>query len=156
MGTRCGSLDPGVILYLLQEKQMQVKDIEHLLYTQSGLLGVSDISNDMRDLLSSDQQTAREAIELYIYRFIRESGSLINCMHGLDGLVFTGGIGEHAVQIREQICNKLAWLGIELDIVANSENCAVISKASSSVKVCVIPANEELMIAKHTYNTLTA
>lgn len=156
MGTRCGSLDPGVILYLLQEEQMQVKDIEHLLYTQSGLLGVSDIGNDMRDLLESDQATAREAIELYIYRFIREAGSLINCMQGLDGLVFTGGVGENAFQIREQICNKLAWLGIELDIAANSENRTVISKTSSSVKVCVIPANEELIIAKHTYNTLTA
>lgn len=156
MGTRCGSLDPGVILYLLQEKKMGVNDIEDLLYTQSGLVGVSGISNDMRDLLESDQPTAMEAVELYIYRFIREAGSLINCMQGLNGLVFTGGVGENATTIREQICNKLAWLGIKLDKKANSENRTVISKPGSSVKVCVIPANEELVIAKHTFNTLTA
>jgi acetate kinase len=154
MGTRCGALDPGVVLYLLQEKGMSAKAIETLLYQQSGLLGVSGISSDVRELLASSDARAREAIELFVYRCAREIGSLAAAAGGLDALVFTAGIGEHAPQIRAGICAQSAWLGIRLDPAANDAGGPRISSAASPVSVWVIPTNEELMVARHTF-TLT-
>lgn len=150
MGTRTGNLDPGVILYLLQQKGMSAKDIENLLYKRSGLLGVSGISNDMRVLLESDDPHAVEAVELFCYRVNRELGSLAAAMGGLDALVFTAGIGEHSSPVREKVCALAAWLGIELDAKANAVHAELVSTASSRVPVYVIPTNEEMMIAKHT------
>jgi acetate kinase len=150
MGTRCGTLDPGVILYLLQEKKMTAEAIEALLYQQSGLLGVSGISNDMRHLLASNDSGARDAIDLFVYRATREIGSLAAATGGLDALVFTAGIGEHAPEIRARICNQSAWLGIRLDPEANHAGGPCISMPDSPVTVWVIPTNEELMVARHT------
>ncbi len=155
MGTRCGVLDPGVLLYLLQEKGMSAAEVETLLYRQSGLLGVSGISSDMRRLLDSREPGAREAIDLFVYRAAREIGSLAAAAGGLDALVFTAGIGEHAPQIRSRICEESAWLGIALDAAANQTGGPRISAAQSAVSVWVIPTNEELMVARHTF-ALTA
>jgi acetate kinase len=152
MGTRCGALDPGVVLYLLQEKKMCAGAIEALLYQQSGLLGVSGISNDMRCLLSSNDPAAREAIDLFVYRAIREIGSLAAAAGGLDALVFTAGIGQHAPEIRARICAQSAWLGIRLDPVSNRAGGPCISMPDSPVTVWVIPTNEELMVARHTFS----
>ena len=115
MGTRCGSLDPGVMLYLMDELKMDARAIEKLIYQQSGLLGVSGVSSDMRALLASDEPRARLAVDLFVYRIGRELGSLAAALGGLDALVFTGGIGEHAAAIRERVCRDAAWLGVELD-----------------------------------------
>ncbi len=150
MGTRCGSIDAGVILYLLEEKNMSAHQISDLLYKQSGLLGVSKISNDMSVLLESKEVSAQEAIDLYVHRIVREAGSMMALLRGIDGFVFTAGIGENAAEIRKRVCSKLGWLGIEIDDIANKENRSVISTSVSPIKVCVIPTNEELMIAKHT------
>ncbi|MGE5478516.1 MAG: acetate/propionate family kinase [Bacteroidales bacterium] len=150
MGTRTGNLDPGVILYLLQQKGMGVKDIETLLYKRSGLLGVSGISNDMRVLLESDDPHAQEAVELFCYRINRELGSLAAAMGGLDALVFTAGIGEHSAPVREKVCALASWMGIDLDPAANAAHAVQVSTAASRVPVYVIPTNEEMMIAKHT------
>jgi len=150
MGTRCGSLDPGVLLYLMEELGMDARAVEDLLYRQSGLLGVSGVSSDMRALLASDDPRARFAIELFIYRISRELGSLAAAMDGIDALVFTAGIGEHAAAIREGVVRRAAWLGAELDAEANGKGGPLISAASSRVPVWVIPTNEELMIARHT------
>lgn len=150
MGTRCGSLDPGVVLYLMEELGMDARAVEDLIYRQSGLLGVSGKSSDMRALLASDDPHARFAIELYIYRISRELGSLAAAMDGIDALVFTAGIGEHAAAIREGVVRRAAWLGAELDVDANGTGGPLISTASSRVPVWVIPTNEELMIARHT------
>lgn len=150
MGTRCGSLDPGVVLYLMDELGMDARAIEDLIYKQSGLLGVSGLSSDMRTLLASDDQRARFAVELYTYRLGRELGSLAAAAGGIDALVFTAGIGEHAPAIRERVCRDAAWLGVDLDPVANEAGGPRISASSSKVAVWVIPTNEELMIARHT------
>jgi acetate kinase len=150
MGTRCGNLDPGVILYLLDELGMDARAIENLVYKQSGLLGVSGISSDMRVLLSSDEVRARLAVELFTYRAGRELGSLAAAAGGIDALVFTAGIGEHAASIRERICGAAAWLGVELDPAANQAGGPRISAAGSRVSAWVIPTNEEVMIARHT------
>jgi acetate kinase len=150
MGTRCGNLDPGVILYLMDELGMDVRAVEDLIYRKSGLLGVSGISSDMRALLASDDPRARFAVELYTYRIGRELGSLAAAAQGLDALVFTAGVGEHAVPIREQVCRQAAWLGVTLDASANAAGGPKISAPSSKVAVWVIPTNEELMIARHT------
>ena len=150
MGTRCGSLDPGVILYLMDELKMDARAIEKLVYKQSGLLGVSGVSSDMRTLLESTDPGARFAIDLFIYRIGRELGSLAAAIGGLDALVFTGGIGENARTVRERVCRDASWLGVELDVGANEEGRPRISKESSSVSVWAIPTNEELMIARHT------
>jgi len=150
MGTRCGSLDPGVLLYLMDSLGMDLRAVEKLLYTQSGLLGVSGISSDMRSLLASDDAKAKLAIELFVYRIRRELGSLVAALGGLDALVFTGGIGENAAPIRAQVCDALAWLGVELDAEANAKTGPRISTAGSKVTAWVIPTNEELMIARHT------
>ncbi len=150
MGTRCGNLDPGVILYLIDELKMDARAIEDLIYKESGLLGVSGISGDMRMLLASDAPRARFAIDLYTYRIARELGSLAAALQGLDALVFTAGIGEHATEIRRRVAGHAAWLGIEIDPVANEAGKPRISTPSSHVEVWVIPTNEELMIARHT------
>jgi acetate kinase len=150
MGTRCGNLDPGVILYLMDEVGMDARAIEDLIYKQSGLLGVSGMSSDMRTLLASDDARARFAVELYTYRLGRELGSLAAAAKGIDALVFTAGIGEHAPSIRERVCRDAAWLGVELDPAANETGGPRISTPGSKVSVWVIPTNEELMIARHT------
>jgi acetate kinase len=154
MGTRCGNLDPGVILYLMDELKMNTRAIEKLLYQQSGLLGVSGISSDMRTLLDSADPQAKFAVDLFVYRIGRELGSLAAAMGGLDALVFTAGIGEHSAPIRERICRVAGWFGVELDPVANAAGAPCISTAGSRIPVWVIPTNEELMIAQHTRRIL--
>ena len=150
MGTRCGAIDPGVILYLIDQRGMDARAVERLIYTQSGLLGVSGVSGDMRTLLASDDPRARLAVDLYVYRIRRELGSLVAALGGLDALVFTAGIGEHAAPIRARVCRDAAWLGVELDAAANAARGPRISTASSTVSAWVVPTNEELMIARHT------
>lgn len=150
MGTRSGTLDPGVILYLMDELRMDTRAVETLIYKQSGLLGVSGISSDMRTLLASDDDRARFAVALYVYRIGRELGSLAAAAGGIDALVFTAGIGEHAAVIRERVCDAAAWLGVKLDETANGAHGPRISPSSNPVSVWVIPTNEELMIARHT------
>jgi acetate kinase len=150
MGTRCGALDPGVLLYLIDRHGMNARALEQLLYQQSGLLGVSGISSDMRVLLSSSDPCAAEALDLFAYRINRELGSLAAALGGLDALVFTGGIGENAVSIRARVCRDGSWLGLELDEEANAKGCPCISRTGSDVTAWVIPTNEELMIALHT------
>jgi acetate kinase len=149
MGTRCGSIDPGVILYLMDQRGMSARAIENLIYTQSGLLGVSGISSDMRTLLASEEPRAKLAVELFLYRIRREIGSLAAALGGLDAVVFTGGIGENAQVIRSRVCRDAAWLGVEIDEAANVAGRGRISAGSSRVGVWVIPTNEELMIARH-------
>ncbi|SOZ66403.1 Acetate kinase [Cupriavidus taiwanensis] len=150
MGTRCGSLDPGVILYLIGELGMDAGAIEDLIYRKSGLLGMSGVSSDMRALLASDDARARFAVEVYTYRIARELGSLAAAAQGLDALVFTAGIGEHAAPVRERVCRQAAWLGVSIDAAANARNGPRISEVSGRVPVWVIPTDEELMIARHT------
>jgi acetate kinase len=154
MGTRCGAIDPGVMLYLLDERRMDVRAIEKLLYHQSGLLGVSGISSDMRTLLASSDPRARLAIDLYCYRIRREIGSLAAALGGLDAIVFTGGIGQNSAAIREQVCRDAAWLGVELDPTANAAGGPRISTPGSRASAWSIPTNEELMIARHTRRLL--
>jgi acetate kinase len=154
MGTRCGSLDPGVILYLLNERRMSVRAVERLIYEESGLLGVSGVSSDMRTLLGSAEPRARLAIDVYVYRIRRELGSLAGALSGLDALVFTAGVGENAAAIRERVCHDAGWLGLTLDPEANATGGPRISAADSRVAAWVIPTNEELMIARHTRRVL--
>lgn len=155
MGTRPGNLDPGVVLYLQQQRGMTVDQVEDLLYQRSGLLGVSGgIANDMRILLASDQPAAREVVELFVYRIAREAGALASSLGGVDGIVFTGGIGEHATPARAAVCARLGWLGVELDEAANVRADAVIALPTSRVELRVIPADEEQMIARHTLDTI--
>ena len=150
MGTRSGALDPGVVLYLMDHHGMNARAIEKLLYSQSGLLGVSGISSDMRELLASGDPAAREAVDLFAYRIGRELGSLAAALGGLDAIVFTAGIGEHAAALREQVCRQAAWLGVELDPAANATHGPRISTPGSATAAWVIPTNEELMMARHT------
>jgi len=150
MGTRPGALDAGVILHLLNNG-MSVDELNHFLYHECGLLGVSGISNDMQTLLASDTVEARQAIDLFCYRVAREVGSLAVALQGLEVLVFTGGIGEHAPLIRAKVCNYLAWMGIQLNLEANETNHIQISTPDSKISVWVIPTDEEKMIAQHTY-----
>jgi acetate kinase len=154
MGTRSGSLDPGVLLYLMDQRGMDAREIEKLLYNQSGLLGVSGISSDMRTLLASSDPRAKLAIDLYCYRIRREVGSLAAALGGLDAIVFTGGIGENAAAIRERACRDAAWLGVELDPSANAAGGPRISTPRARVSAWTIPTNEELMIARHTRRLL--
>jgi len=154
MGTRCGAIDPGVLLYLIERHGMNAKTLGQLLYEQSGLLGVSGISSDMRMLLESSDPCAAEALDLFVYRVGREIGSLAAALGGLDALVFTGGIGEHAVSIRSRICRDAHWLGLDLDEEANEKGGPCISRKGSRVTTWVIPTNEELMIARHTRRLL--
>jgi len=154
MGTRCGAIDPGVLLYLMDEHGMDARGLERLLYKESGLLGVSTLSSDMRELLASSDPRAREAVELFCYRIVRELGSLAAALGGLDAVVFTAGIGEHAAPVREAVCRDSAWLGVELDAAANTAGGPRISTPASRVTVWVIPTDEELMIARHTRTLL--
>jgi len=150
MGTRPGSVDPGVILYLFQGLGLSAKEVETILYKKSGLLGISGISNDMRDLLTSSEPGARLAVDYFVYRAAKEVGALAAALGGIDGLVFTAGIGENAPEIRRRISDASAWLGLELDSDANGRGATRISKPGSRVSAWVIPTNEELMIARHT------
>jgi acetate kinase len=154
MGTRCGAIDPGVILYLMDERGMDARAIEKLIYSQSGLLGVSGVSSDMRMLLESAEPRARLAIDLLCYRIGRELGSLAAALGGLDAIVFTAGIGERAATVRAQVCRAAAWLGVELDEAANATHGPRISSEASRTRAWVIPTNEELMIARHTRHLL--
>jgi acetate kinase len=150
MGTRPGGLDPGVVLYLFQGLRLSPKEVETVLYKRSGLLGISGISNDMRVLLESRESGATLAVDYFIYRATREIGALAAVLGGIDGIVFTAGIGEHSAAIRERICRACAWLGLELDDDANARHATLISTPSSAVSAWTIPTNEELMIARHT------
>jgi acetate kinase len=154
MGTRCGNLDPGVILYLLDEMKMDARAIEKLIYQQSGLLGMSGISSDMRALEVNDAPEAKAAIDVFVYRIGRELGSLAAALGGLDAIVFTAGIGENSRSLRARVCRDAAWLGVELDAAANERNGPRISTAGSRVSAWAIPTNEELMIARHTRRVL--
>jgi acetate kinase len=150
MGTRCGSIDPGVLLYLLEHDKLSVQALSDLLYKQSGLLGISGISPDMRDLLADNTPAAAEAVEYFCYRIAREIGSLAAVLGGLDTLVFTGGIGEHALWVRARVCALSRWLGVDIDHAANARHADILSTWGSAVRVLVIPADEEGVIAGHT------
>jgi len=150
MGTRPGDIDPGVLLYLQERDGMTVQALEHMLYNESGLKGVSGLSGDMRTLLASSDPNAEDALALFVFRLAREIGALTASLGGLDGLVFTAGIGEHAPQIRAMAAEKLSWLGAKLDAEANARNAEIISTGDSKLAMLVIPTNEEEMIARHT------
>jgi acetate kinase len=150
MGTRPGAHDPGVVLYLFQSLWLSARDVETILYKKSGLLGISGISNDMRELTASTAPSARLAVEYFVYRAVKEIGALAAVLGGIDGLVFTAGIGENSPEIRRRICEGSAWLGLEVDGAANDARSARISRARSRVSAWVIPTNEELIIARHT------
>jgi acetate kinase len=156
MGTRPGTLDPGVLLYLMAQHGMDAHALEMLLYNRSGLLGVSGVSSDMRELLGSHDVRAREAVDLFVYRIARELGSLAAALGGLDALVFTAGIGEHAPEIRARVCRDARWLGVGLDEAANRDGGPRISPAGAGVSAWVIPTDENLMIARHTAALLAA
>ena len=150
MGTRPGALDPGVVLYLVQGLGLSAKEVEAVLYKQSGLLGISGISNDMRVLLGSEESAARLAVDYFVYRIAKEIGALTAVLGGIDGLVFTAGIGENSAEIRRRVVDASTWLGMELDDDANARRGPRISREGSRVSTWVIPTNEELMIARHT------
>ena len=150
MGTRCGAIDAGALLYLLRRKLYDDKSLQHLLYEESGLKGLSGISNDVRTLLESDAPEAKQAIDYFVYQIVYFAGAYTALLGGLDAIVFTAGIGEKAAPIRAGVCRRLAWLGLELDEAANLNNGPLISAKSSKVRAWVIPTNEEIMIARHT------
>src|SRR5436190_1493943 len=154
MGTRPGSIDPGAVLYLFQNLSLSVKEVETILYKKSGLIGISGISNDMRDLLGREEPEAKLAVDYFIYRIAKEIGGLAAALGGLDALVFTAGIGENSAEIRRRVCEASAWLGIAVDAEANEQKATRISTPQSKVSVWVIPTNEELMIALHTGDLL--
>jgi len=154
MGTRPGALDPGVVLYLFQSLGLSAKEVETMLYKKSGLLGVSGISNDMRDLLAANEPQAQLAVDYFVYRAAKEIGALVAVLGGVDGLVFTAGIGENSPEIRRRICESSAWLGLEIDVEANMNQGPRISTSQSKVSTWVIPTNEEMMIGRHTGSLL--
>ena len=154
MGTRCGALDPGVILYLQQQAGLSIEAVQDLLYNRAGLLGVSGLSSDMRVLTASDDPQAKLAVDLFVFRIVREIGALAASMGGLDGLVFTAGIGENAPDIRARVIQRLAWMGAVLDPDANARGEGLISTGSSGLKVLVAPTDEETMIARHTLTAM--
>jgi acetate kinase len=154
MGTRPGAVDPGVVLYLFQTLGLSVKEVETILYKKSGLLGISGVSNDMRDLLGNEEPAARLAVDYFVYRIAKEIGALAAVLGGIDALVFTAGIGENSPEIRQRICDASAWLGVDIDPAANISKATRISSAGSRVSAWVIPTNEELMIARHTGRVL--
>ena len=154
MGTRSGNLDPGLLLHLMRERALSLQQIETLLYQQSGLLGLSGLSADMRVLQASSEPRARLAIDYFTYRVAREAGSLAAALGGLDALVFTAGIGEHSAPVRAAICDRLRWLGVDIDPQANRESRLCLSPESAAVSTWVIPTDEERMIAEHTCTTL--
>jgi len=150
MGTRPGSLDPGVVLYLFQNLNLTAKEVETILYKQSGLVGISGISNDMRDLLGREEPEAKLSVDYFVYRAAKEIGALAAVLGGIDALVFTAGIGENSAEIRRRICESSRWLGVELDDQANGARGPRITMQKSKVSAWVVPTNEELMIARHT------
>jgi acetate kinase len=154
MGTRPGALDPGIVLYLFQSLGLTAKEVETMLYKQSGLLGISGISNDMRDLIGRSEPEARLAVDYFVYRAAKEIGALAAVLGGVDALVFTAGIGENSSEIRRRICEASAWLGVELETEANTSGGSRISTRQSKVSAWVVPTNEELMIARHTGSLL--
>ena len=156
MGTRTGQLDPGVVLYLLQSKGFDAAAIERFLYKEGGLKGLSGPSSDVRELLASDSEGARLALDYFVYRIVREAGALAAAMGGLDAIVFTAGVGENSALIRARVVERLAWLGLELDAAANTGNGPLISTPASRIRAYVVPTNEELMIARHTLRLIAA
>jgi len=150
MGTRCGAMDPGVILYLMQHHGMDAAAIEDLIYKRSGLLGVSGISSDMRALRASSEPAAKEAIALFVYRIVRELGSLVAALGGIDALVFSGGIGEHDAATRAEVVEGSSWTGAKLAAEANKDAEGLISREDSPVAIWVIPTDEERLIARRT------
>ena len=154
MGTRCGAIDPGVLLYLLRDRGMTLEALEDLLYRRSGLLGVSGISNDMRALLVSGEASAAEAVDLYVYRIGQEIGALAASLQGLDALVFTAGVGERSPAIRSRICAQASWLGLEIDAAANEAGAVRISTQRSRIAVLVVPTDEEGVIIRQTMAVL--
>lgn len=156
MGTRTGQLDPGVVLYLLQSKGFDAAAIERFLYKDGGLKGLSGLSSDVRELLASDSEGARLALDYFVYRIVREAGALAAAMGGLDAIVFTAGVGENSALIRARVVERLAWLGLELDAAANTGNGPLISTPASRIRAYVVPTNEELMIARHTLRLIAA
>ncbi|PWC33883.1 acetate/propionate family kinase [Azospirillum sp. TSO35-2] len=156
MGTRPGTIDPGVLIYLMREKGYGADDLEKLLYHKSGMLGVSGISNDMRDLENSDQPAAAEAVELFCHNVAKQVAALAGSMGGLDAVVFTAGVGENSTLVRARVAEKLAWLGVAVDPAANRAKATRISTTESRVPVFIIPTDEERMIASHTLNLVSA
>ena len=154
MSRRCGNLDPGDVLYLMREKNMSPAEVSHLLYNESGFFGVSGISDDMRVLLASDDPSARQAVALFVYRVGRERGSMAAAFGGIDALVFTAGIGEHAAEIRRRVCEDAAWLGMDLDQSANLAGGAQITRTGSRSSAWVVPTDEDLTIARHAWTLL--
>jgi acetate kinase len=155
MGTRSGNIDPAVLLYLMREQRMDYDDLTELLHFHSGLLGISGISADMRTLLASEDPRAKQAVDLFVWQVCRHIGAMVATLEGIDGLIFTAGIGEHAPQIRTRICARLKWLAIELDESANQANATCISTIGSHVNVLVLPTDEEIIIAHHTLQFIT-
>jgi acetate kinase len=155
MGTRSGNIDPAVLLYLMREQRMDYDELTELLHCHSGMLGTSGISADMRTLLASNDTCAKQAIDLFVWQVCRHIGAMVATLEGIDGLVFTAGIGEHAPQIRAQICARLKWLSIELDESANQANATCISTIDGHVNVLVLPTDEEIIIARHTLQLIT-
>jgi acetate kinase len=156
MGTRCGTLDPGVLLYLIRRDQLSVEDLEDLLYKRSGLLGISGVSNDMRALQQSDDPRARDAIDYFVYRIAHDLGALTASLGGLDALIFTAGVGENDAALRARVCRDAAWLGIEIDSEANERRELKISAGDTTPSVWVIRTDEERMIALHTFRLVGA
>jgi acetate kinase len=154
MGTRPGSIDPGVVLYLFQTLGLDAKSVETMLYKKSGLLGISGISNDMRDLIDNADPSARLAVDFFVYRVTKEIGALAAVLGGIDGLVFTAGIGERSAAIRQRICDACAWLGLEIDPGANERHAPRLSTSGSAIEAWMVPTNEELVIARHTGQSL--
>jgi acetate kinase len=150
MGTRCGALDPAAVIFLIRDMKMAFDDVESLLYRKSGLLGLSGVSNDVRDLLTSNEPAAHFALDYFVYRVCLALGAMAAALEGVDGVVFTAGIGEHAAEIRRRICTKLAWLGLRLDEAANLVNGPRITTPDSRVSAWVVPTDEEIVIARHT------
>jgi acetate kinase len=150
MGTRPGTLDPGVVLYLFQTLGLSPKEVETVLYKKSGLIGISGISNDMRDLLGNQAAPAQLAVDYFVYQAAKQIGAMAAALGGVDGLVFTAGIGENSAEIRARICAASAWIGIDLDTSANESRQSCITRPGSRVSAWVVPTNEELMIARHT------
>jgi acetate kinase len=154
MSRRCGNIDPGAVLYLMQQRGMTADRVSDILYYESGLLGVSGVSDDMRTLLASTDPHAADAVTLFVYRISRELGSLAGALGGLDALVFTAGIGEHAAEIRRRVCQQAAWLGICIDETANAAHAPRISLNGSRASAWIITTDEDLMIARHTWQLI--
>jgi len=154
MGTRPGQIDPGVLLYLIMQKGMEPLEVQNLLYRESGLKGISGISNDMRELESSADARAKLAVDYFVYRIALNAGMLAAALGGLDAFVFTAGIGENSVTIRARIAEKLTWLGAVFDHDANAARKPLISRAESRIAIHIVPTDEELMIARHTVSLL--